>query len=75
MPRKPRRCKQCPIRDKNGVCVGKAQWVYAFHPSCPYGRRTMNNAPSAEYQRRKYGWKKRAPKPRTEEKAIFSKEK
>jgi hypothetical protein len=27
----------------------------------------MNSANAAEYNRRKYGWKKRAPKPRMEE--------
>ncbi len=67
MPRKPRRCKQCPKRDENGVCVILAKWVSAFHPSCSYGRRIMNNTASAEYNRKKYGWKKRAPKASTEE--------
>ena len=63
MPRKPRPCKECPKRDANGVCVHLAKWASAHHPSCPYGRRAMNSENAAEYNRKKYGWKKRAPKP------------
>lgn len=66
MSRLPRRCRECPKRDENGVCVVHAQWVSAFHPSCPYGRRMMNNAASAEYQRRKHGYKPRKPKQKPE---------
>lgn len=66
MSRQRRRCRECPKRDENGVCVVHAQWVSAFHPSCPYGRRMMNNAASAEYQRRKHGYKPRKPKQKPE---------
>ena len=66
MSRPPRPCKVCPKRDKNGVCLIRGQVVVPDHPSCAYGRKLMNNAASAERLRRRFGWKKRVPKPYTE---------
>ena len=66
MSRKVRPCSKCPKRDKNGVCVHLAKWVSAHRPSCDYGRILMNRENSAEYNRKKHGWKKRKQKPQTE---------
>ena len=63
MSRPPRPCAKCPKRDAHGVCVIKGKWVSMYHPSCLYGRRMMNNAVSAECNRKRFGWKKRKPKP------------
>ena len=66
MPRKPRPCAVCTKFD-HGWCVGGGGGRPPDAPSCEYGRKAMNSANAAEYNRRKYGWKKRAPKPRTAE--------
>ena len=60
-----RPCSNCPKRDKNGVCLIRGQVVVPDHPSCAYGRKLMNNELSAEYNRKRFGWKKREPKPYT----------
>lgn len=65
MGRTPRPCSKCPVRDGNGICVVRAKWMSAHHPSCAYGRKLMNNELSAEYNRKRFGWKKREPKPYT----------
>ena len=67
MPRKPRPCAVCPKFD-HGWCVHLATMRPPDAPSCEYGRKAMNSANAAAYNRKKYGWKKRAPKPSTEEK-------
>ena len=36
-------------------------------PSCEYGRKMMNSRNATEYNRKKYGWKKRPKKPHVEE--------
>ena len=66
MPRKPRKCAVCP-KFERGWRVHLATMRPPDAPSCEYGRKMMNNANVAEYQRRKHGWKKRAPKPHVEE--------
>ena len=66
MSRAVRPCGKCPVRDKFGVCVVRGKWMSPLHPSCAYGRKMMNNAASAECKRRRFGWKKRVPKPYTE---------
>ncbi len=65
MSRTPRPCSKCPKSDKNGVCVHLAKWVSAHRPSCAYGRKQMNNETTKEINRRRFGWKKRTPKPYT----------
>lgn len=65
MGRTPRPCSKCPKRERNGVCLIKGQYVVPNHPSCAYGRKLMNNELSAEYNRKRFGWKKREPKPYT----------
>lgn len=67
MSRTPRPCSKCPKRDKNGVCVHLAKWVSAHRPSCAYGRKAMNNERSKEINRKRFGWKRRVPKPHVEE--------
>lgn len=62
MPRKPRPCAVCP-KFERGWCVHLATMRPPDAPSCEYGRKIMNSENSAEYNRKKYGWKKREPKP------------
>lgn len=62
MPRKPRPCGICPLRDANGWCAHLATTRPPNAPSCEWGRKKMNAEHSAEYMRRKFGWTKRAPK-------------
>ena len=62
MPRKPRPCAVCPKFD-HGWCVHLATMRPPDAPSCEYGRKIMNNENAAEYNRKKFGWKKRDPKP------------
>lgn len=50
--RKARPCGKCPVRDGNGICVVRAKWMSALHPSCAYGRKKMYNAYMAGYMRR-----------------------
>ena len=66
MSREPRPCSKCP-KWQDGYCPVRACLRPPDAPSCEYGRKKMNSANAAEYNRRKYGWKKRAPKPSTEE--------
>lgn len=54
-------CAKCPKRDGNGICVIRAKWMSARHPSCAYGRKLMYNAYMAGYMREHY-------KPRKERK-------
>lgn len=65
MSRPPRPCSSCPKRDKFGTCLIRGEWISARHPSCAYGRKLMNNEIAKEINRRRFGWKKRAPKPYT----------
>ena len=63
MNRSVRPCVKCPKRDKNGVCLIRGQVVVPNHPSCAYGRKLMNNETAKEINRKRFGWKKREPKP------------
>jgi len=63
MSRPPRPCVKCPKRDTSGVCVIKGKWMSPQHPSCAYGRKLMNNETTKEINRKRFGWKKREPKP------------
>ncbi len=63
MGRAPRTCSKCPERSKYGECLIKGMWMNPDHPSCEYGRKLMDRERSAEYSRRKHGYKKRKPKP------------
>lgn len=67
MSRTPRPCSKCPERSKYGECLIQGKWINPDHPSCEYGRKLMDRENSAEYARRKYGYKKRAPKQEVEE--------
>lgn len=65
MSRSVRPYAKCPKRDKNGVCLIRGQVVVPNHPSCAYGRKLMNNEYVKEINRKRFGWKKREPKPYT----------
>ena len=52
-------CSACPLRSANGWCAHRAITMPPEAPSCEWGRRKMNSAYAAEYNRRKFGWKKR----------------
>ena len=67
MPRKPRKCAVCPKFEKGGWCVHLATMRPPDAPSCEYGRKAMNNERSKEINRKRFGWKKRIPKPHVEE--------
>ena len=62
MSRPPRPCKMCPLWER-GWCPHLATTRPPDAPSCEWGRKQMNNANAAEYNRKKFGWKKRVPKP------------
>ena len=61
MPRKPRPCSACP-KFGHGWCAHLATTRPPNAPSCEWGRRKMNAEHSAEYNRKKFGWKKREAK-------------
>ena len=63
MSRPPRPCSSCPKRDKFGTCLIRGEWISARHSSCAYGRKQMNNEYVKEINRKRFGWKKREPKP------------
>ena len=63
MSRKPRPCGRCPKRNAHGVCLHLGQWISSLHASCSYGRYLMDNEYSAEYMRKRHGFKKRTPQP------------
>ena len=60
MSRTPRPCSACPIRSANGWCAHLATTRPPNAPSCEWGRRKMNSQYAAWYNRKKFGWKKRA---------------
>ena len=62
MSRTPRPCAVCPLRSANGWCAHLATTRPPNAPSCEWGRRKMNSQYAAEYNRRKFGWKKREAK-------------
>ena len=62
MSRTPRPCGICPLRSANGRCAHLATTRPPNAPSCEWGRRKMNSQYAAEYNRRKFGWKKREAK-------------
>ena len=53
-----RTCGRCP-RWSKCYCPIKAKLMLPDAPSCAYGERMMHNAYSAEWMRRKHGYKKR----------------
>lgn len=59
MSRTPRPCSVCPLRSTNGWCAHLATTRPPNAPSCEWGRRKMNAERAAEYNRKKFGWKKR----------------
>ena len=63
MSRTPRPCSVCPLRNANGWCAHLATTRPPNAPSCEWGRRKMNAERAAEYNRRKFGWKKREAEP------------
>lgn len=66
MSRKPRPCAVCPLRSPNGWCSHLATTRPPNAPSCEWGRRKMNSQYCVEYNRKKFGWNPRRPKPEPE---------
>lgn len=62
MSRTPRPCSACPLRSPNGWCAHLAITRPPNAPSCEWGRRKMNSQYAMEYNRKKFGWKKREAK-------------
>ena len=62
MSRTPRPCSKCP-KFERGWCVHRAEMRPPDAPSCTYGRKLMNNETTKEINRKRFGWKKREPKP------------
>lgn len=71
MSRKPRPCAVCPKFD-HGWCLHLATMRPPDAPSCEWGRKKMNSEYCAEYNRRKFGWTKRAPETPPQEDAPCS---
>ena len=65
MSRVPRPCSRCPLW-KDGYCSHLATLRPPDSPSCPHGRRKMNSQYCVEYNRKKFGWNPRRPKPEPE---------
>ena len=53
-----RTCGRCPKNDF-GWCVIRAELRPNDAPACDYGKKIMHNAYSAEWMRRKHGYKER----------------
>ena len=62
MSRRPRPCKVYPKWRLNW-CPHKAAIRPPDAPSCEYGRKAMGNEITKEINRKRFGWKKRDPKP------------
>ena len=65
MSRRPRPCAVCP-KFERGWCVHLATMRPPDAPSCEYGRKAMNNETTKEINRKRFGWRKREPKPHRE---------
>lgn len=65
MSRKPRPCSRCP-KWQDGYCPIRAVVRPPDAPSCDYGRRAMNSETAMEFNRKKFGWKRRERRRRGE---------
>ena len=56
--RRKKKCGSCPKFDR-GWCTHRAEMRPPDAPPCEFGLRQMRNAYSAEWMRRKHGFKKK----------------